>query len=69
LAITVPNDTIALEVVDQARHMNPSVRIIARCTFVSGGIEAARRGADETVISEQVVAAEFGRAIAAALER
>ncbi|MEO6436902.1 MAG: NAD-binding protein, partial [Tepidisphaeraceae bacterium] len=68
LAVTIPNDAIALEVVDQARHMSPTVRIIARCTFVSGGMEATRRGADETVIAEQVVAAEFGRVMAAALE-
>jgi hypothetical protein len=30
-------------------------------------MEAHRRGADETVISEQVVASEFGRVVAAAL--
>jgi hypothetical protein len=32
-------------------------------------MEATRVGADETVIAEQVVAAEFGRAINVALER
>jgi voltage-gated potassium channel Kch len=69
VAITMPNDSIALEIVQQARRMNPSARIIARCTFVSGGMEAQRKGADETVIAEQVVAAEFGKSIAAALER
>ena len=69
LAVTIPNDGITLEVVEQARYMSPKLRIIARCTFVSGGMEATRRGADETVISEQVVAAEFGRMIAAALEK
>jgi CPA2 family monovalent cation:H+ antiporter-2 len=69
IAITMPNDSIVLEIVQQARVMNPAVRIIARCTFVSGGMEAQRRGADETVIAEQVVATEFGRAIGASLER
>ena len=69
LAVTMPNDSIVLEIVDQARVMNPSVRIIARCTFVSGGMEAHKRGADETVIAEKVVATEFGRAISAALSR
>ena len=67
VAVTMPNDSIVLEIVQQARLMNPTARIIARCTFVSGGMEAHRRGADETVISEQVVATEFGRAINAAL--
>ena len=69
VAVTMPNDSIVLEVVQQARRMNPTARIIARCTFVSGGMEAHKRGADETVISEQVVANEFGRAIGAALSR
>jgi K+:H+ antiporter len=69
VAVTMPNDSIVLEIVDQVRHMNPTVRIIARCTFVSGGMEAHKHGADETVISEQVVANEFGRAIAAAMSR
>jgi CPA2 family monovalent cation:H+ antiporter-2 len=69
IAVTVPNDRIALEIVEMARMLNPTARIIARCTFVSGGMEATRRGADETVIAEQVVAVEFGKAIAASLER
>lgn len=69
VAVTVPEDRIALDVVQQARALNASVRIIARCTYVSGGMEAHRRGADETVIAEQIVAAEFGRAIATALTR
>jgi CPA2 family monovalent cation:H+ antiporter-2 len=69
VAVTVPNDEMTLAVVEQARRMNATVRIIARCTFVSGGIEAHKRGADETVIAEQVVAQEFARAIGVALER
>ena len=69
VAVTVPNEEMALAVVEQARKMNPTARIIARLTFVSGGMEAARRGADDTVIAEQVVATEFGRMITVALER
>ena len=69
VAVTVPNDEMTLAVVEQARALNATARIIARCTFVSGGMEAMQRGADDTVIAEQVVAAEFGRMIAAALER
>ena len=69
VAVTIPDDRAALAVVDQARQINPTARIIARCTFVSEGLEASRRGADETVIAEQVVATEFGRVVLAALER
>jgi len=69
VAVTVPNDVMTLAVVEQARRLSATARIIARCTFVSGGMEATRVGADETVIAEQVVATEFGRVITAALER
>ena len=67
VAVTMPNDSIVLEVVRQAKHMNPAVRIIARCTFVSDGMEAHKQGADETVIAEKIVASEFGRIINASL--
>ena len=69
VAVTIPDDDATLAVVGQARQLNATARIIARCTFVSGGMEAARLGADDTVIAEQVVATEFGRAILNALER
>jgi len=69
IAVTVPADQITLEVVEQARKMNATAKIIARCTFVSGGMEAHRRGADEVVIAEKVVATEFGRAVGAAMSR
>ncbi len=61
MAVTIPDDAITFRVVEQARKMNPSVHIVARCTFVSGGMEAARKGANEVVVAEQVVAGEFGR--------
>ena len=69
VAVTVPNDQMSLAVVEQARKLNRTARIIARCTFVSGGMEAARLGADDTVIAEHVVAQEFARMIGVALER
>jgi voltage-gated potassium channel Kch len=69
VAVTVPADQITLEVVEQARKLNPTAKIIARCTFVSGGMEAHRRGADDVVIAEQVVATEFGRVVTAAMSR
>jgi CPA2 family monovalent cation:H+ antiporter-2 len=67
--VTIPNDELTGAVVEQARRLNPAVHIVARCTFVSGGMDAHKRGADETVIGEQVVANEFARVTAAALAR
>jgi monovalent cation:H+ antiporter-2, CPA2 family len=67
IAVTVPNDEMALAVVERARVMAPNARIVARCTFVSGGMEATQRGADEVVIAEQVVAKEFGQVMSAAI--
>ncbi|MEA2736540.1 MAG: trk/ktr system potassium uptake protein [Humisphaera sp.] len=69
IAVTVPNDEMTLAVVEQARKLSATARIIARCTFVSGGMEATQRGADDTVIAEQVVAQEFGRVMGAVLEK
>jgi monovalent cation:H+ antiporter-2, CPA2 family len=63
MAITLPDDMAVLETIATARRLKPSIRIIARATFVSGGMEAARRGADEVVVAEQVVAQEFARLI------
>ena len=63
LAITLPDDVAVLDTIATARRLNPSIRIIARATFVSGGIEATRRGADEVVVAEQAVAHEFARQI------
>ena len=67
--MTVPSDEITLDVVELARQLNPTARIVARCTFVSGGMEAMRRGADDVVIAEQVVATQFGAVMSAALEQ
>jgi CPA2 family monovalent cation:H+ antiporter-2 len=64
LAITIPDDLAVLDVIEQARRLNPSVRIIARCSFISGGFEATRRGADEVVVAEKTVADEFRRIVA-----
>ena len=67
IAITIPQDDMTLAILDQCRRMAPSARIIARCTFVSGGMEATRRGADEVVIAEQIVATEFARVMSSAV--
>jgi CPA2 family monovalent cation:H+ antiporter-2 len=58
-ACTVPNDAAMYEAVAEARRLNPRVRILARCRYVSSGIEATRRGADEVVVEEHVVAHAF----------
>jgi voltage-gated potassium channel Kch len=60
---TMPNEHAVLEMVGLARKLNPAVRIVARCEYVSTGMKLTRRGADEVVIAEQVVAAEFGRLV------
>lgn len=62
-AATMPNEHAILEMVGAARRLNPNVRIIARCEYVSTGMKLARRGADEVVVAEQVIAAEFGRLV------
>lgn len=66
-AATMPNEHAVLEMVGIARRLNPTVRIVARCEYVSTGLKLSRRGADEVVIAEQVVAADFGRIIQAVL--
>lgn len=62
-AATMPNEHAVLEMVGLARRLNPKVRIVARCEYVSTGMKLTRRGADEVVIAEQVIAAEFGRLV------
>ena len=62
-AATMPNEHAVLEMVGLARRLNPNVKILARCEYVSTGMKLTRRGADEVVIVEQVVAAEFGRLV------
>jgi voltage-gated potassium channel Kch len=62
-AATMPNDPAVLEAVALARRLNPVVRILARCEYVSTGMKAERKGADDVVIAEKVVATEFGRLV------
>ena len=60
-AVAIPNEAAVLQAVRSAREMNPRLYIMARCHFISAGIEAHRRGANEVVIEEQVVGQEFVR--------
>ncbi len=59
LFLTVPNDPAVLEAITIARRLNPQVPIMARCRFISTGMEARRRGANQVVVEEQAVANEF----------
>ena len=64
-ACTVPNDAAMYAAVEEARRLNPRVRIIARCRYVSSGIEATRRGADDVIVEEHAVAQAFEGALTA----
>ena len=67
-AATMPNEHAVMEMVGLARRLNPNVKILARCEYVSTGMKLTRRGADEVVVAEQVIAAEFGRLLATLAE-
>jgi voltage-gated potassium channel Kch len=62
LVVAVPDEGIAIAVVQAARRLNAGIRIVARCTFISGGMKAVRAGADDVVVAEQVVAEHLTRA-------
>jgi len=62
-AITVPSDGSVLEAIAIARRLNPAIHIIARCRFTSSGLQARRAGANEVVVEEQCVAADFVKII------
>ena len=68
LILAVPSDPAVLEAVRVARKLNPTVRIIARCRFISSGMEAHRRGADQVIIEEQIVAQELERVLEGAVQ-
>jgi voltage-gated potassium channel Kch len=59
VVLMLPSDEIVLRAVTQIRAMNPSVHIIARCAFTSTGLEAQRRGANQSIVAEQLVAREL----------
>jgi CPA2 family monovalent cation:H+ antiporter-2 len=61
--VAIPDEKAALLATHHARELNPTIRIITRCHFISAGLEAKRRGADEVVIAEQVVATELAAVV------
>jgi CPA2 family monovalent cation:H+ antiporter-2 len=66
--IAIPHEKMAVEATRQARLLNQSVRIVTRCHYLSTGIEAKAHGANDIIVSEQVVATELSRRIASELE-
>lgn len=59
--IAVPDDVAVLETTKQARKMNPTIHIIARCRYVSTGMETHVAGANEVIVAEQLVADAFAK--------
>jgi monovalent cation:H+ antiporter-2, CPA2 family len=68
LVLAVPDEPAVLAAITVARRLNPTVRIIARCNFISAGMTARQRGADEVIVAEQVVAEAMASAVHAARE-
>ena len=61
LALTLPAESVVLEAIAIARKLNPTIKIIARLMYISSGLDAIRRGADEAVVAEELAAREFVR--------
>jgi voltage-gated potassium channel len=63
IALTVPIEAVVLDATRLARRLNPAIRIIARVQYISAGLEAVRRGANEAVVAEELAAREFVRLV------
>jgi Trk K+ transport system NAD-binding subunit len=59
VALMVPNDEVVLTAIPLVRRLNGSAHIIARCSFTSTGMEAIKRGANQSIVAEQVIAREL----------
>jgi voltage-gated potassium channel len=59
VALMVPSDDVVLAAIPHIRRVNANAHIIARCSFTSTGLEAVRRGADQSIVAEQVIAREL----------
>jgi monovalent cation:H+ antiporter-2, CPA2 family len=58
LALAMPDEQRVLQALHTAKSIRPDLKIIARCTFSSAGLQAAQLGA-VAVVAEQVVARDF----------
>ncbi len=56
LVLTVPDESAVLRACRAAKHLNPSIFIVARTSFLSRGMRASAEGADATVVEELVTA-------------
>ena len=65
VVLAVPSDPAVLDAIRIARRLNSTARIVARCRFISSGMEAHRRGADDVVVEEQAVARDITRVLEA----
>lgn len=63
VALMMPDDEAVLRAVSQVRLLNTRAHVIARCAFTSAGLEAMRRGADQTIVAEQVIAIELTQVV------
>jgi monovalent cation:H+ antiporter-2, CPA2 family len=61
LAALAPDEQAMLTTVAEGRRLNAKVHILARCHYTSTGLKAIQRGANETVVAEQVVAESTSR--------
>jgi voltage-gated potassium channel Kch len=59
IALMIPDDQIVLRAISEIRAVNPTAHIIARCAFTSTGMEALRRGANQTIVAEQTIARQL----------
>src|SRR5882724_175068 len=51
LIIAIPDEKAALEATRIARQLSPTIKILSRTHYTSGGMEAKVRGADAVVIA------------------
>lgn len=67
LVVTLPDERVVIEVLQIARGINPSIRMMARCNYTSSGLKAEKAGAFAVVVEEQIVALEFAKLISSNL--
>jgi voltage-gated potassium channel Kch len=67
MAVTLPDEKVVIEVLQIARKLKPTIRMMARCNYTSTGIKAERAGAFAVVVEEQIVALEFAKLMSHAL--
>lgn len=63
IVVAVPSDPTAIAITRAARGLNPTARIVARCHYLSTGLECRRLGADEVLVAEQVLAEAISRVL------